>query len=208
MRNVFHPDSTLYRLLSTVSDLVLLNILTILCSIPIITVGAASTALYYTVEKMQKHEGNLFRAYFRSFKENFRQTTLLWLFLLVIAAAIGFCILFCRATGITLVLIIAGIALLVWCAVVSWLFPLTAKFYFPTRSAIRNAVLCAIAYWPVSLLMIVTNFLPYGLLIFTPTSFLQIGFIWLVIWFAAAAFCNLQLLKKPFELLAQANDIE
>ena len=208
MKGLFHTDSTLYRILSFIADLVMLNLLALICSIPIVTIGAVSTALIYSTEKLGKGDGALVTSFFHSFKQNFRQSTLLWVLLLLCAAAIGFCIVFCRLLGNVPILIVAIVALVIWGAVSSWVFPLAAKFYFPTKSAFRNAALCAIAYWPVSLVMIATNFLPFALLLYLPEAFFRVGFLWLLLWFSAAAFCNQQLLRQPFATLAEQSHFD
>ena len=62
-----------------------LNLLWFLCSLPIFTIGASTTALYYVSLKIvQGEDSNLTRLFFRSFRQNFRQATTLWLILLAI----------------------------------------------------------------------------------------------------------------------------
>ena len=67
-------DNPLMRFLSKVADVLTLNLLFLVCSIPIFTIGASTTALYYCFFKMKDNEeGYLFKKFFKSFKENFRQ---------------------------------------------------------------------------------------------------------------------------------------
>ena len=83
----FSPDSNFMAFLSKVADFVILNLLTVLCSIPIITIGAAYTAKFYTSMKIVRgEEPSVVKSYFKSFRENFAQVTGAWMILLVIAA--------------------------------------------------------------------------------------------------------------------------
>ncbi len=67
-----------------------LNILWFLCCLPVFTVGASTTALFYVALKIAKNEeGAVTRAFFRSFKENFRQATVIWLILLAAGILLG-----------------------------------------------------------------------------------------------------------------------
>ena len=67
-----------------------LNLLWFICCIPIVTAGASTTALYYVTLKMVKdEESGLTRAFFHSFKENFRQGTIIWLILLAAGIVLG-----------------------------------------------------------------------------------------------------------------------
>ncbi len=75
-------ESKLHAVLTAVIDIVWLGLLWLVCSLPVLTLGAASTALYYAMVKSVRHErGSLTKSFFRSFRENFRQGTLLWLLL-------------------------------------------------------------------------------------------------------------------------------
>ncbi len=75
------------RLSSAISgliDMIWAGILWLVCSLPLLTVGASTTALYYVIVKCVRHErGSLTKSFFRSFRDNFRQGTLLWLLLLL-----------------------------------------------------------------------------------------------------------------------------
>lgn len=82
---LFDMDSPLMNGLNKIADLMWLNILTVICCLPIFTVGAAMTALHYCALKMVRNEeGNLTTQYFRAFKNNFKQATAIWIILLVI----------------------------------------------------------------------------------------------------------------------------
>lgn len=84
MSEFFNPDNPIMRLITKIANSVYLNILWLICSLPVVTIGASTTSLFYVTLKMAKNEeGNLTAAYFRSFKENFRQATKIWLILLV-----------------------------------------------------------------------------------------------------------------------------
>ena len=77
-------------MLSKMVDTVILSALWVIFSMPIFTMGAASTALYYTVHKtLRRNRGYIYSNFWNSFKENFKQSTIVWLILLVIYAIFG-----------------------------------------------------------------------------------------------------------------------
>ena len=87
---LFNLDSPVMVFLSKVANLMILNVLTIICCIPIFTAGAAITALYYVTIKMARGDDPyIIKGYFKSFKENFKQATIIWLIMLVILAIIA-----------------------------------------------------------------------------------------------------------------------
>ena len=85
MGRFFDLDSPLMSALNKLADLISLNILVIICSLPVFTIGASMTALHYVVLKMVRNEeGYIIKSFFKSFKQNFRQATIIWLILLVL----------------------------------------------------------------------------------------------------------------------------
>ena len=80
-------ESKIGAVLTAIIEIVWAGLLWLLCSLPVLTLGAASTALYYAVVKCIRHErGNLTKSFFAAFRREFRQSTLLWLILLAAAA--------------------------------------------------------------------------------------------------------------------------
>ena len=87
--NFLKIDSPFMRFMGTVADLMILNVLTIICCIPVITAGASFTAMHYVLLKIaRKEEGYIVKSFFRSFKQNFLQATVIWLIMLVVIAAL------------------------------------------------------------------------------------------------------------------------
>ncbi len=206
--NIFNLDSPVMHTLSKMFDLVLLNILTVLCSLPVITIGAATTALYTAIDASQKEEGSLFKVYFAAFRVNFKQATVLWLMLLVLGAITGYSLL------VSIVeeqvefgmLIAAAVGFTLWMMFTTWTFPLQAKFENTVLRTLRNAVLLSVGYLPRSLVMAVLIMLPWLLMVLAPGLFLQIMPVWMLAWFALAAWINWKLLKKPFRDLTGEED--
>ena len=81
---------------------------------------------------------------------------------------------------------------------VSYAFPLISQFRNDSKSVIKNALIFSVAYLPRTALIVVINVFPWALLLTNLYMFLQVGFIWVVVYFAAAAYINTRLLKKVF----------
>ena len=82
--NILKPDSPVMDFVRTVTNLVIVNILFMICSIPIITFGAAYSAKYYVAMKVIRGEGTgVFIPFFKAFKRNFKQSTAVWIVMLV-----------------------------------------------------------------------------------------------------------------------------
>lgn len=159
MGKLFNLDSPVFNCLNKVADLLWLNILTLICCIPIFTVGASLTALNYVVLKMVRNEdGYLTRSYFKSFKQNFRQATVIWLIVLAVIMILAgdFYILryavFEFPAWIKVALFAVAVLFLIS---IMHLFPALAKFDNTIKNTFKNSFLMGILSLPKTLLMIV-----------------------------------------------------
>lgn len=90
MNNLLSLDGPIMQLINKIVYSVYLNILWFICCIPIVTVGASTTALFYVTLKIARNEeGHITKAFFRSFRENLKQGTLIWMILLAFRIILG-----------------------------------------------------------------------------------------------------------------------
>ena len=161
MKNLFDQEGPVMRALTDLSTLVFLNILTMLCCIPVVTAGAALAAMHYVImEMMEDRGGSLAPEYVRRFKQNLKHATPIWLILLAAAVFLyaDYRIISDKKTGLPggmLIPIYAGMFVLA--AVYVYIIPLTAKFVYSTGAAFRNAAILAAAYFPRTILMVLIS---------------------------------------------------
>lgn len=170
MGNLFSMDSPLMKVLSRVADLLILNLLTVVCCIPVITAGAAFSAMYYVLLKMVRgEEGYIVKQYFKAFKENFRQATVLWMIVLIFVFLFIMDFFILRYSGISFpkVLVYSLFFLIfVFLMLVIWVFALQSHFVNSVRGTLRNAAFIMIANLPRSLIMLCFVLLPVLLVYF------------------------------------------
>lgn len=165
MNKLFDIDSPVIAFLSRIADLIWLNLLTLICCIPVVTAGAAFTALHYvTVKMVRNEEGYLTRSYFKSFKENFLQATALWILLVLIlaVAAADFYFISLMDSGVAFVLRIGlgAVFFFFLCSAVYW-FPLLSRFENSLKNTIKNSCLVGVLCFPKTIAIL----LIYGLVI-------------------------------------------
>ena len=152
-------DSPFYRLLSNITNYMILGVIYIISCIPVITIGAASTACYITHHKViENDEGYVWQTFWQQFRANFKQSTLLWLIMLFLTA---FLAVDCYITYMFSVkgtpsyylfifmLILAGIF-------VTWMrywFPYIAHVEDPIRKVLKNTLIMCIIHLPQSILI-------------------------------------------------------
>lgn len=88
--NILSNDSIFGRIFGKIGDIIFINILFIIFSLPIITIGASYSAMEYTFMKQQREsDAPLFKTFVRSFKSNFKQSTISWIIILALSIIIG-----------------------------------------------------------------------------------------------------------------------
>lgn len=199
MRNIFNLDNKLFQTLEKIGDFLLLNLLWLVFSIPIVTIGSASTALYYTVRKyFRDQEGSLWNTYWYNLKSNFKQGTFLWLIFMIMFLFIGFStylsyklgdtIPFMRAFCILILLVLAfAIVWSVYC------FAYISHIEDGLGAVMRNCLLISVVDLKYSLLLLAGLILCVTLLLFLP-----IGPLLLCVLPAGYAYLETFILDKVF----------
>ncbi len=164
MGKLFNIDNPIMVFLSRLADLIMLNILAFICCLPVVTAGASLTALHYMTIKMNKdEEGYIFRGFFKSFKENFKQATIIWMMLLVVFAIFYgdyYIITYggLKISNVVRVLILAVVFFVLFTAI--YVFPVLARFDNTVFRTIKNAFIMSILNFPRTIIMIVIYLLP------------------------------------------------
>lgn len=202
MFSLFSPDSKIMQIIGRVTDLILLNILFLLTSLPVFTIGASVTAMYtLCFRMMREEEGGIVKSYFRAFKANFKQATAIWIMLLIVVLPALFY--FDRVfhmesalrAGCLVFLLIAMVGLLT----AGYVFPWISQFQNTTRQSLQNALILSVSHLPRSLCILAVNLLPVILWAVNYDLFEKISFLWLALYFAAAAYMNTGLLWNVFK---------
>lgn len=145
MSGIFNLDNGFFSFMSKLTDCILVSVLWIICCIPVVTAGAATTALYYTIHKaVHEDRGYVFREYMHSFKDNFRQSTIAWLILLVVGGFLGsdaYLTYQLKQHGdavgnvFYLVILLLLVELIIWI----YLFPYVSRFDDTLKTVFRNS---------------------------------------------------------------------
>lgn len=153
----FSVDSPLYRFLSRFLDVLKLNFMWLLFSIPVITIGASTVAAMSVSLKMaDDEEGYIGRSFLKAFKENWKQGTVLWIITVIASYAIYLDFqLFNAVEGNPIMFLIIGI-LSCFVVVLSLLYayPLVARYENTLIKTIQNSFEISRRYFGRTLLLI------------------------------------------------------
>lgn len=201
MGKLFAMDGKLLRLMNKAADLVFLNVLWLVCCIPIVTIGASTTAFQYVILKMARDEESyVCSTFFRAFKENFKQSTIVWGVFLFMGIVLYFDFYYSGHTPeqfgkfLFIPLAIAAFLLL---STMFYAFPILAFFQNSTKKVFKNSFYMAVAHLPYTFAIIIVNLLPVLLLFMG--NVMAAGFIDVIIGFAMTAWINAHIFRKLFD---------
>ena len=161
MGRFFNYDNAVFSFLGKVADVMIVSALWLLCSLPIFTIGASTSALYYTMNKSVRHNrGYAWQEFFHAFKDNFKQGTIIWLIALgsYLLIAVDYYLVVQLGEHLPMgnvFLVVFLIILIITTVGVIYVFPYIARFENGTKQAIKNSLLMAIANLPRTILAVI-----------------------------------------------------
>lgn len=157
---LFRIDGFLYRAMNKLVDALGLSLLWLITSLPLVTIGASTAALYYTTHNVIRYDrGRVWSSYWKSFFGNFKQATPLWLLLVAFAYILGVnaysTYMIYTAGNVSkwiFLVVLVPLALITMWAI--YLFPLMARFQSTVRSLMKNSLLIAFRniHWTILLM--------------------------------------------------------
>ena len=191
-------------------DMFCLNLLFVISCIPIITIGAAITALYsYSLKMVKNEESGVWKGYWKAFKDNFKPATKVWIVLLLFAALLygEFFLSFC-VTGLALsvVLAIMAIEAIYLSFVIPVIFPLIARYENTTRNYFRNSFLISISHLGSWCYMFFIWALPIALYATNEKILFYSWFLWVLILISILAYATSMIALRLFAKLENKDD--
>ena len=196
MGKLFGPESPFIKFLWKVADLIALNLIWLICCIPVITIGPSTAAMYCVARDIAKGEWpGIIKSFFKAFRENFKQSLLVFLILLIPICLIAVYLFLASSGALDHSAWMKTLIGFIW----TYVFPLIAQFDNTLGNTLKNAVLLPLANPFLALLCTAINLLPVILLMVSVNVFVSAGFFWLVLGGAVTAVINSRLLGLLFQ---------
>ena len=212
--NIFGMDGKLYKFLDKFWHMVWIGVLWIVCSLPIITIGASSTAAYYAmVKSVRKSEDKPTKDFFKSFKLNFRQASIIWTIALLVIVLL---VIDYRSLSLTehptfLFAAITVAVIFMYCTLL-YVFPVLSHFENTIKGTVKNSFFMSILALPKTVLMAILTAIPVAIMYFVERFEVMVWLIPLTMlfWFSLPAYFCAKLYDKTFKRFepetAQTND--
>ncbi len=156
-------DSPILNFLSKAWDVLVTSVMFVLSCLPIITIGAAATAMHATIMSICNDTcGGVWKKYTGTFISEFKQTTKIWLiFLLALLVLVGdllACINYPKADGFLsfmegITVFFTGFYILMF----TYTFAIVSRYMVTWKQALRNALYLITKYPPTAILVLLIN---------------------------------------------------
>jgi len=198
----FVIDSPIMRFLGRVGDILILNLIFVVTSLPIITIGTALSASYTVAMKLVRGEDpSVIKEYLRAYRRNFKPATISCLIMAAVGALI---FLDFRLIGVfhgisyTVMRLLLAMVLGVWMLIFLYLFPYIARFENTVFHSIKNALFLSAAHIPSTIMMLGIDIGVLVITLFTSKTFVIGTIVWAFAGFAALAYVRSFLLCRIF----------
>lgn len=211
----FDPNNPFMRSMSKVADVVILNFLFIICSIPIVTIGPALTALHcVTMKLVRDEEGSVFKEFFQSFRLNFRQAFAIHMLFLAVAAVLFidiYFVLYSKNDLGAMAYILFGVAAflgVMGAMTLLYVYPVLAKFDNPTRRTLMVAFTLSIRHLPTTIALAIITAIPIVAMMIPNEIVISFMFVMLLFGFSGVAMAQASFLRKVFDRYIPAEQNE
>ena len=181
MRSFFSPDNAVMNIIGKIGLGIYLNLLWFICSIPVITAGASTTALFRACRFIVREQGTgVTGEFFRAFKSNFKQSTIVWLILMALGCVLatdGYVLYHMRFSNAfwTLLTAVFVVAAAAFAIILMYIFPLMANYENTIPAMFKNSLMIGMRFLIATAIM-AGIYVAMGLLIiFVFTPFLLFG---------------------------------
>ena len=211
MSKLFRPDNPVILFFERVFNMMLANILFLICSLPVFTIGASFTALCKIMQDAVMKSDNelgIIKRFFSVFRQNFKMATIAWLIILLLLCGFVYNMFLVAANfsglGAKIVKILLLILILMVVGLASYLFPLIARYDNSLRKHYRNAMLLFVMAFPTTLVMILLNTLIFWIPYFSVRLFMRLFIVWMLLGFSVTCLADTVLLRPVFQKLEKA----
>ncbi len=203
----FSPDSKFAQVMTSVGEMMILNVCWIIASLPLITIGAANTAMYTVMGRRLRREGSgTIVPFFKAWWSNLKMGALFWAAQVFVSVSLGMT-LFLPLPGFLKA--IAMVLLILVTLLFSIIYPQIARFRNRWFAYLRNALILLIAKpgWVILNILLILS--PVIFFLMAPVEFLRFGFIWILFGFSGLFYLSAMIMQKilnPLEELSPSQN--
>ncbi len=204
LNGIFDPQNRFWSFMEKIMNLCAISFLWLLFSLPLVTAGASTVALFqYTLKLARDEEGYIWRTFFKGFKKNFFQATALWVGMIAAGCFLVFDLYCCQfmpvpSAAMWVVRVVIISLIFVYLLTCLYIFPLVAFFHTTVKKAVVHSFIMAMGNLHVSVTVLVIYGIAGVITYFAPGIFM--------VWFALASYVASRLFDHVFRKYVEADE--
>ncbi|MCR5608032.1 MAG: DUF624 domain-containing protein [Lachnospiraceae bacterium] len=190
MKTFFNFDGPFFAFLEKLSTLIVLNILWLICSLPIVTIGASTTALAYSTLRITNgFDDHVTKNFFKAFKKRFKESTIIWLITLAAGIMLYFDLHYFYNSNIKAMFYLSLPIAFIYLLILLYIFPTQYIYNNSIKNAFRNALFFSIMKLPSSLFMVAGAAITVLISFYSDDFFMKFGILyWIFIGFSVISY--------------------
>ena len=213
MAKTLRPENPLMIFMEKVFNMMLANVLFLICSLPVITIGASLTGLIQVIQdQLYREDQPVIKRFFSAFRSNFRQATLAFLMLAVFLAGM-ICnalivLTYCRGWAAQILYILLAVLTVVVISIMSYLFPMMVRYQNTLKVHLNNSLILVVVKLPRTIALVFLNTLFFLIPFFSFRIFLATMVFWMILGFAFIAYWDTRILAPVFRQMEEKDTVE
>ena len=198
----FGIDNPFFAFMGRVGDILILNILFVITSIPVVTIGMSLSAMYRVTLRMARKECNyVAKEYFRACREEWKKSTVIWLIMLMSGGVLVLDVTVGKDMWNALNAAV-GALIFIWGMLFTYVFAVQARFENTVKNIFKNALYMAVRHFPFTVIMMVLNAIPAVCILFGSMTMALATPIYVAAGFTVTARINSIFLNRIFRKYA------
>ena len=199
-------NNSVFLVITYIANITVLNMLFILTSLPIFTIGVSWSSMFSVARELGKGDTYIITSYFKYFKEQFKQSTKCWIIVMIVLSLFYVEWVLLSHISIEVPFYVYGfmiIPLIFVAVLIPWVLLQSSYFKCTLKQQIKNAFIFEIKFIPQSIAMFIFEVFPVITFIVRPDIFLFAWPLWLFLYFALTASCTSAIIRIPFSYIVE-----
>jgi len=202
-------DSPLISKANTAADFMFLNIVYLVCCLPIVTIGPASAAMAGVTAAFIRGDASGVAVFWKLFCCNLKSFLFPWLGIMALGVMILFdaYLLFAHhVSGVVFFAIVLALLLVIYAMILAHVFMIHARFECGFRYMISNSVLLTLAHPLRTVLILIIRLLPFACFFFWPQMFVFMTPVWLLCYCSLGGYVSVRIMQPVYDRLLNSKE--
>lgn len=197
-------ENPFFEFMGKIGDIMIINLLFLLCSVPVITIGASVSAMYKAFGEMEEETYiSPFKSFKNAFLSSLKKSIPAWLLSLVTGLILVFDLMFVTKAPANIFWHITGMVtgclMFLWLLIICWLFPAALFKEGTLKDTVKKSMFLAVKNFPYTFIMVLLDLIPVICFILGDYYAALVAPVYFIIGFGITALINRKIMDKCIE---------